>query len=174
MYIDRERNAEGQRKQQKEYKSVYGCACVSYVWFCPMYFFYWRCYCSADTHVHQLFEISLIVPPFWPPAWGLLTIFKRPLVILWQNFIVDNHDFPCPKAFFLASTDFPNYPKDSAAHSCWSHSNVSRRYMQITYQTEVSVVSVSIRWKKTQHFHLMIRRTRISFDVILLYRCPMQ
>ena len=111
-------------------------------------FFYWRCYCSADTHVHQLFEISLIVPPFWPPAWGLLTIFKRPLAILWQNFIVDNHDFPCPKAFFLASTDFPNYPKDSAAHSCWSHSNVSRRYMQITYQTEVSAVSVSIRWKK--------------------------
>ena len=33
---------------------------------------------------------------------------------------------------FLGSVDFSNRPKESVPHLCWSHSVVSRRYMQIT------------------------------------------
>ena len=62
-----------------------------------------------------------------------LPIIRKPLTILWQNFIVDHHVYLVPVSFLSPEcADFPNCFKGFVVDVCWSQLAVSFRCMEIS------------------------------------------
>ena len=86
----------------------------------------------------RLSGMTLLVPTFCFTACRPLTILKDLLRPIWQTFKVDHHFCPLPGV--LMSSISPS----SVEHLCWSQSAVSLRCVQISSQTQVAIMPITI------------------------------
>ena len=95
-----------------------------------------------------------------------LRIHKRLLVTLWQSFMANDHFCSVQsQPYFLGSADFPNCPKISVSHLCYSNSVVSYYCGQITVQLVMRTGRCAYVRTTERHWVTAGDRTRHLFSV---------